>query len=317
MEYKYNYSFIIPHHNLPELLKRCVSSIPKRDDVQIIIIDDNSDPAVVDFGNFPYYGEDNIIIIFDKSGKRQGHARNIGIDRAEGKWLIFADSDDFFFYSINQALDNSINKDEDIIYFKATILDNETYLPIKHKECLPNTSVNKYLNGDKDGEHYVRFRYPAPWGKFIKSSLVKEHNIRFAEIERLEDEQFSYQCGYYANKICVQNYSIYCYIKRENTVTTQITLKSAYTLVRVCADYICFLYNKGLANTPVCRIMTDILFDNLAKMKRDNNKYYQYSLKYLIELGISTELIKSNMKRMYYINIKTRISQILNRIFHI
>ena len=68
MDYKYNYSFIIPHHNLPELLKRCVSSIPKRDDVQIIIVDDNSDPSIVDFDNFPFLGEKNVEVIFDKSG---------------------------------------------------------------------------------------------------------------------------------------------------------------------------------------------------------------------------------------------------------
>ena len=38
-----NYSFIIPHNSCPDLLCRCVDSIPQRDDVQIIIIDDNSD----------------------------------------------------------------------------------------------------------------------------------------------------------------------------------------------------------------------------------------------------------------------------------
>ncbi|MCF0230769.1 MAG: glycosyltransferase, partial [Enterococcus sp.] len=77
MGYKYNFTFIIPHKNLPELLKRCVLSIPRRDDVQIIIVDDNSDPDEVDFENFPFHGEPNINIIFDKTGKRQGHARNV------------------------------------------------------------------------------------------------------------------------------------------------------------------------------------------------------------------------------------------------
>jgi len=38
-----NYSFIIPHKNCPDLLQRCVDSIPERDDVQVIVVDDNSD----------------------------------------------------------------------------------------------------------------------------------------------------------------------------------------------------------------------------------------------------------------------------------
>jgi glycosyltransferase involved in cell wall biosynthesis len=38
-----NYSFIIPHHNSPKLLERCLNSIPQRDDIEIIVVDDNSD----------------------------------------------------------------------------------------------------------------------------------------------------------------------------------------------------------------------------------------------------------------------------------
>ena len=41
----YNYSFIIPHKNCPDLLQRCVDSIPERDDVQVIVVDDNSDDS--------------------------------------------------------------------------------------------------------------------------------------------------------------------------------------------------------------------------------------------------------------------------------
>ena len=36
------YTFIIPHHNCPELLDRCLTSIPQRDDIQVIVVDDNS-----------------------------------------------------------------------------------------------------------------------------------------------------------------------------------------------------------------------------------------------------------------------------------
>lgn len=44
----YKYSIIIPHYNIPELLQRCLDSIPERDDVQVIVVDDNSDSSKVD-----------------------------------------------------------------------------------------------------------------------------------------------------------------------------------------------------------------------------------------------------------------------------
>ena len=43
------YSVIIPYKNAPILLQRCIASIPQRDDLQIIVVDDNSDNSIVDW----------------------------------------------------------------------------------------------------------------------------------------------------------------------------------------------------------------------------------------------------------------------------
>ena len=53
MDDRINYSIIIPHRNIPLLLRRCLDSIPRRMDIQIIVVDDNSDPGQVDFEHFP------------------------------------------------------------------------------------------------------------------------------------------------------------------------------------------------------------------------------------------------------------------------
>ena len=37
-----NYSIIIPHYDIPDLLVRCLKSIPVREDVQVIVVDDCS-----------------------------------------------------------------------------------------------------------------------------------------------------------------------------------------------------------------------------------------------------------------------------------
>ena len=43
---QYRLSIIIPHYNIPDLLEKLMSSIPKRDDIQIIVVDDHSDQNV-------------------------------------------------------------------------------------------------------------------------------------------------------------------------------------------------------------------------------------------------------------------------------
>lgn len=69
MKYLYNFSIIIPHYNNEQDLRRCMASIPDRDDVQIIIVDDNSDPKKVDFDHFPGLDRKNTDIIFFKRRK--------------------------------------------------------------------------------------------------------------------------------------------------------------------------------------------------------------------------------------------------------
>ena len=56
----YNYTVIIPHKNCPDLLQRALDSIPEKDDIQVIIVDDNSDASIVDFDNLILDSEEKI-----------------------------------------------------------------------------------------------------------------------------------------------------------------------------------------------------------------------------------------------------------------
>ena len=120
-----NYSIIIPHKNIPDLLQRCLDSIPRRDDIQIIIVDDNSNPQKVDFENFPGLGDPCVEVYFTKEGKGAGYARNVGLKYAKGKWLFFADSDDTYTSSFSKFLTDSKDLVADVVYFKANLINND------------------------------------------------------------------------------------------------------------------------------------------------------------------------------------------------
>ena len=55
-----DYSIIIPSKNLPDLLQRALDSIPRRDDIQVIVVDDASDPGLVDFDAYPGLGDPRV-----------------------------------------------------------------------------------------------------------------------------------------------------------------------------------------------------------------------------------------------------------------
>ena len=105
MDFAYTYTIIIPHKNIPLLLQRCLDSIPLRQDIQVVIVDDNSSPAVVDFDNFPGSERKDTEIIHTSESKGAGYARNCGLAAAKGRWLLFADADDFFLPGFLDVLD--------------------------------------------------------------------------------------------------------------------------------------------------------------------------------------------------------------------
>ena len=73
------YSIIIPHYNIPELLQRCLNSIPDLPSFQVIIVDDCSDGKIVDFRYFPGMERENVKCIFLKERHGAGFARNLGL----------------------------------------------------------------------------------------------------------------------------------------------------------------------------------------------------------------------------------------------
>lgn len=81
---KLMYSIIIPHKNIPHLLQRCLDSIPQRKDVQIIIIDDDSSPEIVDFVHFPGQNRTDVEVVLQRRRKEQAMPVIADLKRLEG-----------------------------------------------------------------------------------------------------------------------------------------------------------------------------------------------------------------------------------------
>lgn len=213
---KYNFTIIIPHKNTPKLLEKCLQSIPEREDVQVIIVDDNSDSSIVNFDNFPGTNRKNTIVIFDKSGRGAGNARNVALDQIkETKWLIFSDSDDYFTPYLNKAMDKYVDTDYDLIFFKRHSVYVGTDKPAtRHQK--PNSRVEEALSTNDN--RTLRYKDLAPVCKFVSYRIVKENDIRFEAIPVSNDAMFFLKVGINSNSIKVDPNSIYVVTERENSL---------------------------------------------------------------------------------------------------
>ena len=112
------FSIIIPHYDIPDLLMRCLKSIPVSEDIQVIVVDDNSPDADTYLEKYPELSRSYLEFIRAQKNGGAGYARNIGLDHAKGKWLLFADADDFFVDDMYDIITTHAESDADVIYFR-------------------------------------------------------------------------------------------------------------------------------------------------------------------------------------------------------
>lgn len=211
---RYNYTIIIPHKNTPDLLKRCLNSIPRRTDVQIIVVDDNSDEDKVDFQNFPGLNEENVDIVFSKRGKGAGGARNDGLKQVKGKWILFADADDYYNEGFLDTLDEYIYSDYDIIFFLVSSNVSGKYDR--------SVSMNKYyeqcLNTETTFDE-IKFLNWSPVNKMFSSSLIARGQIQFDEIPIGNDAFFSLKAIAAGERFKLLPQKLYCVTFNDKSIT--------------------------------------------------------------------------------------------------
>lgn len=238
---KYNYSIIIPHRNIPVLLQRCLNSIPQREDIQIIVVDDNSEED-----KRPQSSRDDVEIFYLNStqSKGAGKARNIGLKQAKGKWLLFADADDFFNEGFLTMTDKYLDSDNDIIYWSINSVYSESLEPANRGTYI-NDYISRAVNGDKDSIDYVRYKFLYPSAKMIKRSLVEEKNICFDEVPASNDTMFGVKVGSNAAIIAFDTFQLYCLTVRKNSLVTSYTYKNLKSRLNVSFDLYYYLLSFG------------------------------------------------------------------------
>lgn len=217
-----NYSIIIPHKNTPELLRKCLDSIPRRDDIQIIVVDDNSDADKVDFEHFPGMGEPHTEVYLTKEGRGAGYARNVGLEHAKGKWIVFSDADDYFMPEFANAMDDFVGSDNEIIFFKCTSQQAYTGLPGKRF-----VDFNQIIDKAKSsGNFSVLLQNTTPVMKFFKRSVIVSNDIRFQEVRWGNDVYFYSKYVACSDKYLASDYMIYCVTDGASSLASNKTIES-------------------------------------------------------------------------------------------
>lgn len=214
MDKKVMISIIIPTYNIEKYVKQCVDSILKQSykDYEIIIVDDGSTDSTLELLHREY-DSNKYIQIYTQNNQGSGIARNLGLEKSNGKYIMFIDGDDWIEPKMLEAYINIINKyDYDLIcssYFEENYFGNNVKTELYKVDTLSLKNQNecrkKYIH------LYLDELVCAPHRNLYKSEIIKKNNITFPDLRRSQDIVFNYSYFKYVNSLYVDTNIYYHY----------------------------------------------------------------------------------------------------------
>lgn len=211
--YNCKISVVIPIYNASCYLHRCIESVLSQSykDFELILVDDGStDDSGVKCDK--YASLDNRIHVIHQKNAGAGAARNAGLTKALGDYIVFIDSDDMILQGYFEALSKH---DEDVVFINVDNINEEGELVNReYMSDFKHLSVDKILRSQMTGK--------IPWGgvrKCVKSIIIKEHNIGYSHHRVGEEAIYSYQVLHYAKTVGFIDQVCYCYMLRDDSLS--------------------------------------------------------------------------------------------------
>ena len=139
-------SVVIPVYNQEDLIVRAIESVPKRDDVEIIIVNDGStdNTSANIFENLEKFNKNIRMVVF-KENQGVANALNAGLELIEGEYYMALGSDDYFYTDrLNDFIDNDLNDKVDMVYFCLERNDGSLIEPNEETRALWVGSTKAY-----------------------------------------------------------------------------------------------------------------------------------------------------------------------------
>lgn len=206
-------SVIVPVYNAERYLSRCIDSILMQTykDFELILVNDGSKDgsgAMCD----SIATKDSRVQVIHQENAGAGAARNTGLAKAQGEYIVFVDSDDM----IREGYFKDLAKhNEDVVFINVDNLNEDGKLVNReYMSDFKNLSIDEILRSQMTGK--------LPWGgvrKCVKNNLIKKHNIGYSHHRVGEEAIYSYQVLRYANTVGFIDQACYCYMLRNDSLS--------------------------------------------------------------------------------------------------
>ena len=204
-------SIIVPIYNVQKYLDRCMKTLLNQTyrNIEIILVDDESPDECPKMCE-EYTKIDQRVKVIHKKNGGLGFARNSGLEIAQGKYIIFVDSDDYVTENMCHLLYEAAKKYEaDVVYGGIFYADGEK---IKESKVVTKERVWKGKQEVKDllldfiatepNEKKDTIMEVSVWKALFRKKVFDEYDISFVSERQFISEDVIFDIDYFCRRKC-------------------------------------------------------------------------------------------------------------------
>lgn len=299
-------SIIVPVYNVKPYLKTCIDSLLNQTyrNLEVILVDDGSRDGSGKLCDH-YLEQDGRILVIHKANEGVGVARNIGIQRATGKYLQFVDSDDVIDVAMTETLMREVDGGRvlPLCNIKMVFENQRSNYELITLEKPLNLSIQQYLSSVVV-DYKTNPVIGSPCNKIYMKEIIINNGLEFQKDRTFaEDFIFNLEYLYYVSNVTVMNQALY-YYRAETLNSLSKTIKSTEywwtNYKQLYAIYLELFKHYGLSEdykTNIAAFMELAVRDCIRKCFSGNSDVsFQdkvQALKYVSEDPLTQELMPS------------------------
>lgn len=272
-------SIIMPVYNSEKSLKRSISSVLNQTytNIELIIVNDAStDNSLKICESF----EDSRIKIYSKTNGGPSSARNFGIDKATGKYLMFIDSDDTYEADIVNALVNLKQKYDWVCC---------NFKRIKYGKIIKKDISSYSISSKKELKDFFEFLYKnilfnIVWNKIYERNIVIDNNIRFDNnIHFGEDLEFNIEYMKYISNAYFCDLELYNYYIEGNSISSKYRENDFETRIHNVEKIKLLYLENQFDDSFIIKLYIEMIIQSFSHYI-ENDKYSYKKIKKLLDI---------------------------------
>lgn len=235
---KIKVSVIVPVYNVEKFIDKCLNSLVNQTlkEIEIIVVNDGTkDNSQKIIDKYVKKYPDKIKSYIKENGG-QGSARNYGLEKANGEYIGYVDSDDFVEKDMYKKLYNKAKENNYDIVVCGNYNVSEDY---------QNKNIDTFINNYNTDLENIFFGKMAVWNKIYKRDILIKNKLEFKEKVWYEDLAFTLKAIMNSNTFAFIDEPLYDYLIREGSTMNNSNVQRNLEILDAFNDILSYIqHNK-------------------------------------------------------------------------